>query len=220
MKKIPVLLMAFTMLSMKPAKKIKIIFFGDSITRMGINKGGFIDRMQTALNERKMEKKYELIGAGVGGNKVYDLYLRMKEDVIDNKPSLVVIYVGVNDVWHKTSGTGTEIDKFEKFYVAIIKKLKAKKIKVVVVTPLCIGELKNKANPQDADLNNYSEVIRKIATTYECSLADLRELWLQYEEKNNSDNKEQGLLTTDRVHLTETGNQLVADALMKIIDIH
>lgn len=219
MKKILILIFVITTLAMKPSKTKKIVFFGDSITQMGINKGGYIDRMQTAINDKGLHSKYELVGAGIGGNKVYDLYLRIEEDVLSEKPGVVVIYVGVNDVWHKTSGTGTDIDKFEKFYIAIIKKLQAKKIKVAVATPVCIGELKNNANPQDDDLNKYSDVIRKLAATYNCSLVDLRAMWQQYEEKNNSANKVQGLITTDRVHLTEMGNQMVADAMMKVLAI-
>jgi lysophospholipase L1-like esterase len=56
---------------------------------------------------------------------VYDLYLRLEEDVLKKRPDVVVIWIGVNDVWHKTIlGTGTDADKFEKFYTAIINKLK------------------------------------------------------------------------------------------------
>jgi isoamyl acetate esterase len=205
--------------AMLPAKKTKIVFFGDSITQMGINKNGYIDRMQAAVNEKRLQHKYELIGAGIGGNKVYDLYLRMEDDVMAKKPNVVVIYVGVNDVWHKTSGIGTDIEKFEKFYTAIIKKLQARKIKVVVTTPACIGELKNNANPQDDDLNKYSDVIRKLSATYNCGLVDLRAIWQQYEEKNNNDNKVQGLMTTDRVHLSDLGNQMVADEMMSVLSI-
>jgi lysophospholipase L1-like esterase len=204
---------------MTNTKKKRIIFFGDSITQMGINKGGYINRMQNAVNEKALEKKYELTGAGVGGNKVYDLYLRMEEDVLAKKPSLVVIYIGINDVWHKTSGTGTDIDKFEKFYVAIIKKLQAKKIQVAVCTPSLIGELKDNANPQDTDLNAYSAVIRRLAGSMDCTLIDLRQIFSAWEQENNKENKESGLLTTDRVHLTDTGSQMVADEMMKALNI-
>jgi isoamyl acetate esterase len=204
-------------MSMITAKKKKIVFFGDSITQMGVNKGGYIDRMQTALSDMGAQGKYELIGAGVGGNKVYDLYLRMEEDVLDKRPSVVVIYVGINDVWHKTSGTGTDIDKYEKFYVAIIKKLQAKKIKVAVCTPSVIGEKKGNGNPQDADLNAYSDVIRRLAGSMDCTLIDLRKTFLEYEEANNPDNKESGILTTDRVHLNDKGNQLLAGEMMKAL---
>lgn len=107
-------IMLLTM-SMKPGKKTKIIFFGDSITQMGINKGGYIDRIQNTLNDKKMQQHYQLMGAGVGGNKVYDLYLRLEEDVLNMKPDVVVIWVGVNDVWHKTSGIGTDIENMKSF---------------------------------------------------------------------------------------------------------
>lgn len=219
MRKILVIPIIFVLLSMVPVRKSRIVFFGDSITQMGINEGGYIDRIQNSINEKGKQKQYELIGAGIGGNKVYDLYLRIEEDVLDKKPNVVVIYVGVNDVWHKTSGTGIDIEKFEKFYVAIIKKLQKKRIKVALTTPACIGELKNNANPQDDDLNKYSDVIRKLSATYNCSLIDLRAMWQQYEEKNNTENKVQGLMTTDRVHLSELGNQMVADEMMKVLSI-
>jgi len=219
MKKWIALPFLFLLLSMTKAKKTKILFFGDSITQMGVNKGGYIDRVQTAINEKGTQAKYELLGAGVGGNKVYDLYLRIEEDVLAKKPDIVVIYVGINDVWHKTSGIGTDIEKYERFYVAIIKKLQAKKIRVAVCTPSVIGEKKNNANPQDADLNAYSTVIRNLAVQHNCLLVDLRAAFAAYESANNREDKESGVLTTDRVHLNDKGNQLVADELRKALGI-
>ncbi|MFC0775826.1 SGNH/GDSL hydrolase family protein [Terrimonas alba] len=208
------------LISMSAVKKTKIVFFGDSITQAGVSQGGYIDRIQNYLSQQSLQEKYELAGAGIGGNKVYDLYLRMEDDVLAKDPQVVVIYVGINDVWHKTSsGTGTDLDKYEKFYVAIIKKLQAKNIKVAVCTPSVIGEKKNNANPQDADLEKYSAVIRKLATTYNCILIDLRAAFTQYEKENNAEDKESGILTTDRVHLNEKGNQLVADEMIKALTI-
>ena len=64
-----------------------------------------------------LASKYELIGAGIGGNKIYDLYLRHEEDVLAKNPNIVIIYVGINDVWHKLGAkTGTDYDKYLKFY--------------------------------------------------------------------------------------------------------
>lgn len=220
MKKIIFLPVLLILISMTSIKKTKIIFFGDSITQAGVKKGGYIDRIQNFINQQSLHEQYELAGAGIGGNKVYDLYLRMEDDVLAKDPQLVVIYVGINDVWHKTShGTGTDLDKYEKFYVAIIKKLQAKGIRVAVCTPTVIGEKKENGNPQDKDLNTYSEVIRRLAVTYNCTLIDLRKAFASYEQANNNDDKESGLLTTDRVHLTDAGNQLVADEMIKALSI-
>ena len=217
MQKIILLVVLIASMAMVKPRKTRVIFFGDSITQMGVNKGGYIDRIQTMVNDLGQQNKYELTGAGIGGNKVYDLYLRLEEDVLNKKPSVVVIWVGVNDVWHKTSGVGTDIVKYEKFYVALIKKMQAKKIKVILVTPAAIGEKRNGDNPQDKDLDAYSDVIRKLSGQYNCSLVDLRKIFMQYGVDNNPDNKESGILTTDRVHLNEKGNQMVAEEMWKVL---
>jgi lysophospholipase L1-like esterase len=211
---IPILLA----ISMAPVTTTRIIFFGDSITQAGVNKGGYIDRIREFIRERSIQDQYELTGAGIGGNKVYDLYLRLEDDVLSKKPHVVVVYVGINDVWHKSShGTGTDIDKFEKFYTAIIRKLQAAQIKVVVCTPTVIGERADGGNPQDKDLDAYAAVIRRLAGANHCTLVDLRKAFMAYEKVNNTENKESGLLTTDRVHLTAAGNQLVADEMIRAL---
>lgn len=197
---------------------MKIVFFGDSITQAGVNPGGYIDVMKGMLEKAGIKDKYQLIGAGIGGNKVYDLYLRLEEDVLSHKPDVVLIWVGVNDVWHKRShGTGTDADKFERFYTALIKKIQAAGARVIVATPAVIGERTDFSNELDGDLNLYSRMIRTIAAKFDCPVADLRKEFLQYNIANNPQNRESGILTTDRVHLNEKGNQLVAEVFYKIL---
>ena len=199
-------------------KKSKVVFFGDSITQAGVQAGGYIVRVDSMCKAEGKNDNYEFAGAGISGNKVYDLYLRMEEDVLAKTPDIVIIYIGVNDVWHKSSsGTGTDADKFEKFYQAIINKLKAKNIKVALCTPAAIGERTDFSNAQDGDLNYYSSIIRNLATKNSLSLIDLRKSFLDYNLKNNPENKEKGILTSDRVHLNAKGNQFVADEMWKVI---
>jgi lysophospholipase L1-like esterase len=199
-------------------KTVKIVFFGDSITQAGVKPGGYITKMKEALEQKGLASQYDLVGAGIGGNKVYDLYLRMEDDVLSQNPEVVVIWVGVNDVWHKQSyGTGTDPDKFEKFYIAILKKLQARNIRVFICTPSTIGEKTDFTNQQDGDLNKYSQIIRNIAKNNNCELIDLREIFHTYEMKNNPENKDKGILTVDGVHLNDQGNQLVADKMLSIL---
>ena len=199
-------------------KKKRIVFFGDSITEAAVNPGGYIVKLDSMIARQSKAGEYELIGSGVGGNKIYDLYLRMEEDVLAKEPDVVVIYIGVNDVWHKrTFGTGTDPDKFEKFYQAIINKLKAKKINVILCTPAVIGEKTDFSNQLDGDLNEYSRIIRNIAGKNSLPVVDLRKLFLDYNLKNNTDNRDKTVLTTDGVHLNAKGNQLVADEMWKVL---
>ncbi len=196
----------------------KVIFFGDSITQQGVAPGGYLDLMNKMLKDQKLDNSYELIGAGIGGNKVYDLYLRMEDDVLAKKPDVVFIFVGVNDVWHKQSfGTGTDPDKFQKFYEAIIAKLNLASIKVVLCTPAAIGERTDFSNQLDGDLNKYSGIIRTLASKNGLALVDLRKTFLDYNLKNNKDNKESGILTSDRVHLNAAGNKIVAENMLQVL---
>ena len=198
-------------------KSNKVIFFGDSITQMGVNPGGYISLMKEILVQQNVTN-YDLVGAGIGGNKVYDLYLRMPQDVIAQSPDIVVIYVGVNDVWHKaTYGTGTDADKFEKFYRAIVKELQAHNIKPMLVTPAVIGEKNDYSNQQDGDLNKYSQIIRDIAKDLALPLCDLHAVFHTYEVNNNTANADKGILTTDGVHLNDAGNKLVAEEMWKVL---
>jgi lysophospholipase L1-like esterase len=198
--------------------KKKILFFGDSITQAGVTPGGYVRQFDTILIQKGLDKNYETIGAGVSGNKIYDLYLRMDDDVLAKNPDAVVIYIGVNDVWHKrTSHTGTDADKFEKFYDAIIKKLKAKNITVLLCTPASIGEKNDFTNESDGDLNKYSAIIRNIAKKNDCALIDLRQAFLDYLKTNNPENKDRGILTTDGVHLNALGNRFVAEKMFNLL---
>lgn len=202
----------------KPAKKNKVIFFGDSITQAAVKGNGYIVKMDSLIRNEGLAESYELEGAGIGGNKVYDLYLRIDSDVLAKNPDIVFIYVGINDVWHKSSsGTGTDAPKFLAFYKAIIKKLQDKKIRVVVCTPTVIGERNDYSNEQDGDLNQYSNMIRSLAKEQNLPVCDLRKAFTDYLKTNNPTNAEKGILTTDRVHLTEAGNQLVAAEMWKVL---
>jgi isoamyl acetate esterase len=199
-------------------EKKRVVFFGDSITEAGIKPGGFITVLNDLLKQKGMDNRFELMGAGIGGNKIYDLYLRVDDDVIAKKPNIVVIWVGVNDVWHKSMyGTGTDQDKFEKFYNALIKKLKAANEEVVICTPAAIGEKTDFSNAQDGDLNQYSKIIRSIAQNNNCEIVDLRKVFLDYNLANNKENKREGVLTSDGVHLNEKGNALVAEEMFKVL---
>jgi isoamyl acetate esterase len=213
---VPFVLILSAFLSMQTKKRI--IFFGDSITQAGAQSGGYILRIGELAAREKMNEQFELIGSGIGGNKIYDLYLRLEKDVLEKKPDIVFIYIGVNDVWHKQSyGTGTDPEKFEKFYRAIIEKIQAQGATVALVTPAVIGERTDHSNEMDGDLNQYCNIVRSIAKDLGLGLVDLRKAFLEHNRRYNPSNKESGILTTDRVHLNPAGNQLVAEEMWSLI---
>ncbi len=199
-------------------KPKRVIFFGDSITEAGLRPGGYIVKIQEILVKNGKANDFELLGSGIGGNKIYDLFLRLDKDVLEKKPDVVVIFVGVNDVWHKRLyGTGTDSWKFVQFYEALIQKLKSQNIQVMLATPACIGEKTDCTNEMDGDLNFYAQMIRELSNKHLCPIADFRKIFMEHNLVNNPENLPQGILTSDGVHLNDVGNELVAKTFLEMI---
>jgi isoamyl acetate esterase len=140
--------------------------------------------------------------------------------VLAKKPTLVVIYIGINDVWHgeNNPANGTSKEKFESGLKEIIGKIKEGGGRVVLCTPTVIGEKKPGTNKLDPQLDEYAEISRKVAKETGVPLCDLRKAFQDYLTKNNADDKDKGVLTSDRVHLNDAGNKLVSETILSVID--
>jgi isoamyl acetate esterase len=196
----------------------RIVFLGDSITQAGVGKGGYVTLIKEALAEKK-DLEIEVIGAGISGNKVPDLQNRVVKDVIDKKPTIVFIYIGINDVWHGQDdpAKGTSKEKFESGLREVIGKITDAGAKVVLCTPSVIGEKTDGSNKNDARLDEYSAISRKLAKELKLPLCDLRQEFITELKVKNKDNKENKVLTTDGVHLNGDGNRFVADVMLKVL---
>jgi isoamyl acetate esterase len=196
----------------------RIIFLGDSITEAGVGAKGYVSLVKKALAKHK-DLGVDVVGAGISGNKVPDLQRRLVRDVLANKPSIVVIYIGINDVWHgeKDPARGTPKDKFESGLKGIIGKIKSAGARVILCTPSVIGEKADGSNTLDARLDEYAAISRRVAREEKVQLCDLRKEFVDYLKKNNSDRKGHGILTTDGVHLNEAGNRFVAGLMLKAL---
>ncbi len=211
------LLLCLGLLSAAYQQKKKVIFFGDSITLAGGQPGGYVLQLADSL-QKKGITNYDLEAAGVGYDKVYDLYLRIEDDVLSKHPDIVVIFEGVNDVGHKSGmHTGTDIEKFERFHRAIIKKLQQQNIQPVLCTMAVIGEKKNNGNNDDVELDAYAEIIRKIAAELHLPLVDFRSAFKKYYEQHNPGNLEKNVLTRDGIHFNETGHRMAATMIWDVL---
>ena len=195
-----------------PAKKGEAIaFLGDSITQGGEGVNGYIWLIEQAFAKNLPEREVRIIKAGISGHKVPDLQARLDRDVISKKPTVVFIYIGINDVWHSESGHGTPADKYESGLRDLISRIEAAGAKVVLATPSVIGEKANGTNKLDKMLDEYSDISRKVAKDTKVTLCDLHKAFGDYLAKNNPENKDRGVLTGDGVHLNQAGNKFVAD---------
>lgn len=191
----------------------RLVFLGDSITQGGAAPKGYINVFRELLAERNPDLKVEVIGAGISGNKVPDLERRLEKDVLSKKPSVVVIYIGINDVWHSERGQGTSKENYEAGLRRLIERITEAGGRPVLCTASVIGEKIDGSNKLDKLLDHYCEISRKVAAETKTQLIDLRQAFLSYLKEHNQENQEAKILTTDRVHLNEAGNRFVAEQM-------
>lgn len=202
------------------ARDDTVVFFGDSITAKGVLENGFVTLFSSAVESAFPTAGIEVIGAGVSGDKIDDLQDRLDEDVLSYDPTIVVIYIGINDVWHWTkpdpstgeAREGTTAEDYEAGLTNLISRIEAAGARAVICTPTVIGE---QADPDDANygmLEEFSTICRTVAAEYDCQLVDLRMLFTDYLLLNNTNDLSSGVLTADTVHMNDTGNALIADA--------
>ena len=203
-----------------PGQPARIVFFGDSITEAGATPGGYVTLIKEEFLRRGSAT--EIVGAGVSGYKVEQLQARIDKDVIARKPTTVVIYIGINDVWHWTIGIpgakGSTPEEFETGLRNVIAKIQAVGAKVILCTPSVIGEKKSGVNAEDPKLEEYSAISRRVAKETGSAMCDLRKAFVDYITDHNSDDVDRGILTTDRVHLNPAGNTFVAKEMLRVLD--
>ncbi|MCX5670562.1 MAG: SGNH/GDSL hydrolase family protein [Planctomycetota bacterium] len=208
------------------AKGDRVVFLGDSITQGGGGAKGYITLVKNTLEARHKDLGIDVVNAGISGNKVPDLQRRLQKDVLDKKPTIVIIYIGINDVWHWKKDPqgemvgGTPKDTFEAGLKEIIGRVKEAGARVILCTPSVIGEKTDGSNERDAMLEEYSAISRKVAQDTGVPLSDLRKAFLAYEKENNKENNRTGVLTGDGVHLNEAGNKFVAAQMLKALGVN
>ncbi len=208
-------------------KNDRIVFLGDSITAAGPRPGGYITLSAEAVAKAYPDLNIELIGAGIGGHKVPDCQKRLDKDVLQKKPTIVFIYIGINDVWHWThprvvarGKKGTTPEDFESGLRDMIKKINAVGARVILCTPTVIGEKPDGTNPEDKRLDQYSDISRKVAKETGSQLLDLRKGFIAYLKEHNPKNASKGILTSDTVHMNPAGNQLIAKFVLEALQVH
>lgn len=200
-----------------PLKKDdRIVFLGDSITAAAVKPNGFITLITDSIEETHPDLGIETFGAGISGNKVPNLQKRLEKDVLAKKPTIVFIYIGINDVWHWRKNKegemagGTTKEVFESGLKDLVSKINDAGARVILCTPTVIGEKPDGSNERDPMLEEYAAISREVAEDTGSQLVDLRKAFIDHLKENNPDNKPKGILTGDGVHLNPAGNKLVA----------
>jgi lysophospholipase L1-like esterase len=196
-----------------------IVFLGDSITQAGVSPDGYVTLTSKGIAKAYPDLNIRVIGAGISGDKVPDCQKRLDRDVLQKKPTIVLIYIGINDVWHWNNNRGTKKEDFEAGLKEMISQINSAGARVILCTPTVIGEKTNGTNKLDKMLDEYSDISRKVAKETGSQLLDLRKAFTTYLKEHNTDNAEKGILTADTVHLNKNGNSFLSGLVLDALNV-
>ena len=208
-----------------------ILFQGDSITDAGRSRDnfdalgvGYAHLVKAFLNNRD-PGKYTFSNRGVSGNRIVDLYARIKSDIINLKPDFMSILIGVNDVWHELGNqNGVDTVKFEKIYTMLLEEVKEAlpDTRILIMEPFVLagprttGELEDGTDKYTVfrrEVELRAAASRRVADRFQTEFLPLQQMlddalslapveyWLR-----------------DGVHPTEAGHQKIANAWLGAFD--
>ncbi len=194
-----------------------IVCIGDSITDChrrtdprGLG-GGYVDIVATALRERGDDAR--IVNTGISGDRVEHLQERWQRDALDHKPSVLSIYIGVNDTLVAFfEGRATPPDVFERRYTDILDRAVAAGVPhLIVVDPFyveCSDEWSQWREGDAfarADLDVKRPIVRALAQRYGAVFVPLQ-------DAVDEAAKERGVavVAPDGVHPSAFGSALIA----------
>ncbi len=204
---------------------MKILLIGDSITDMcrARNEVGTAQSFGTGyafLVESELAKKcpteHQVINRGIGGNRIVDIYARIKNDCWNLSPDLISILIGINDLWHDIAlDNGVETQRFEKIYRMYIEETKKvlPDVKFVLLEPFVLeGSATKDKYEEFLHIKEYAKITKKLAEEYGLVFVPLQERFNELAEKYGAD-----YYLVDGVHPTVAGARVIADAYLNAL---
>ena len=206
---------------------MKILFFGDSITDMGRKRdadgtiysygNGYVYLVASELFSSE-PGKYEIINRGIGGNRIVDLYARIKADVWNLRPDCLSILIGVNDIWHSLgeNPNGVGIERWEKIYRMLIEDTKKHlpDTRIIICEPFILhGTATDFEDRYEKfeQIYEYAKVAKQLAKDYDLDFVPLQEEFNKKAEQYGAE-----IYLYDGVHPHIAGAKLIADEWLKV----
>ena len=205
-----------------------VLFQGDSITDSSRHREyddgrghGYATMVSGALGAAE-PYQYAFLNRGISGNRVVDLFARMKSDMINLKPDYMSILIGVNDVWHELDqGNGVSAEKYELVYSLMIEELlrELPELKIMILEPFVVPGTATDSTPQrweqfDTEVRLRAAAAKRIAEKYALTFVPLQDMFT----KACADAPDRAYWVKDGVHPTVFGHELIKREWLKAFE--
>lgn len=199
-----------------------ILFLGDSITdcgrlqdRLYNNYGlgrGYVSLIASLLGARLPDWRLTFTNRGISGNRVYDLEARLGPDAIDLKPTLVSVFVGVNDTNARYKhNRPSPLDDYVASYRRMLEQLRKLTDRIVVIEPFLM-DFDDRCRMMREDLNPRIDATRQLAREFGTLYIPLDGLFAAA-----CCRREVSFWTDDGIHPLPPGHGLIADAWIQSV---
>lgn len=204
-----------------------ILFQGDSITDVDrardndLHNGAFgfgYPLLVSAHLGYESPDAYRFLNRGISGNRVVDLYARIKRDFINLRPDVVSILIGVNDVWHEIGDrNGVAADKFERVYSMLLEEIlrELPQTRFLILEPFVTH-----GRATDGAWDAFSKEVplraaaaKRVAQAFSQTFVPLQSVFDEAQTR-----AEAAHWTLDGVHPTPFGHELIAREWIKAFD--
>ena len=166
----------------------KVVFIGDSITDCGrsqpVGEGlfgalgtGYVSLVDALIQTTYPEQRLRVINVGTGGHTVRHLDERWERDVFGQKPDWLSVCIGINDVWRQFDSplqveSHVDLGTYEETYDRLLAATRPQLKGLVLMTPFMVEP--NADDPMRRRMDEYGDVVRRLAKTYDATLVDLQ----------------------------------------------
>ncbi|MFI2235942.1 GDSL-type esterase/lipase family protein [Streptomyces chrestomyceticus] len=209
-----------------------VLFTGDSITdsrRLTSEDGlgfGYPPRIAGEWGLRHPDRPVTWLNSAIAGHKVRDLEPRWQTDVLDARPYVVSILVGVNDMgWHTLDPEGhvIPVEEFAAGYGRLLAPLAEAGTELILVEPFLLpvhGVVEAGAarvGPEErkqwrADLNPKIQAVRELARNYGAQLLPADSMFTELATTTGPE-----YWAEDGVHPTPAGHAALAAAWLRLV---
>ena len=204
---------------------MKILFQGDSITDCGRSREhdknmgiGYPTMVCGELGYRE-PGAHTFHNRGISGNRIVDIYARMKADIVNIKPDLMSLLIGVNDVWHEfhENPNGVDADKFYKVYCLLIEELQQAlpDMKIMILEPFVLHGTATDLHWEgfDVETRKRAAMAKKVAERYNLTWVPLQQGFEALLEQAPAD-----FWLRDGVHPAAPGHAYIKEQWLKAFD--
>lgn len=207
-----------------------ILFQGDSITDAGRerDKDDRMGRGYATLVSAELGYKYAprfaFLNRGIGGNRIVDVYARIKKDIINLKPDYMSLLVGVNDVWHEVAfQNGADTKKFSMIYDLILDELleALPDLKIMILGPYVMeGEATCATEERPDKWDFFREGVAEKAEASRLAAEKHGLVYIPLQERFDEAQKRAPAIywSLDGVHPTAPGHEVIARAWVEAFE--